>query len=239
MADTPELPLISTSAEIDGVEVSANHSPATYELIKQARHELDDWNIKWGNKPEKDGRAEESAARLHEKNVELVKATRLPGQDALLNEKERVRNLMHINEFCRKLHNILGFAVDGGSRIFINTPPAVAGFDNSKMKGLFIKIRGMDNFIYHTDLPPGWKKICAVQTPYMSEWGVLLQDAHGGRRGWKYIGWRGQVLLRLILAGAISKEEAHNEFGVPQGVDVDREYLKILEEWERNGKRTN
>jgi len=240
MADTEKFPLATAAtAEIDGVEVSASHKPETYELIEKARKELGDWSVQWGAKPEKDGRAEEAAAFFREKNLEAVKQFRLPNQHKLTLEKERVRNLMHIDEFCRKLHNILGFAADGGSRIFINTPPPAGHFDNTKMKGLFIKMRGMDMFTYHTDLPPGWKKICAVQVPYMSEWGVLLEDEHGGRRGWKYIGWRGQVLLRLILAGAITEEEAHREFGVPQGVEIDREYHKILEAWKQNGKRTN
>src|SRR5262249_25520943 len=146
-------------------------------------------------------------------------------------------------QFCEKLHNILGMAADGGSRIFINTPPAIPHFDNTKMKGLFVKIRGMDQFFFHTDLieslGPGWKKICAIQVPYMSEWGIMNLDDRGMFRSWKYIGWRGQVLLRLILAGAITEEEAHREFGVPQGVDVDREYHKKLQEFNRNGERTN
>lgn len=231
----------AASAEIDGVEVSASHKPETYKLIEEAKTELADWHPQWGRKPEKDSRAEDVAAELHELNTAAVKQF-LPS-DKLLDEKERVRNLMHIKDFCAHLHNILGFAPDGGSRIFINTPPAVAGLDNKKMKGLFIKMRGMENFIYHADLMQslgsGWKKICAIQSPYMSEWGVLLVDDHGGMKGWKYIGWRGQVLLRLILAGAITEEEAHAEFGTPQGVEVDREYLKILTEWRRNGKRTN
>ena len=239
MADTPDFLKTAASAEIDGVEVSASHTPETYGLIEQAKTELKDWHPQWGNKPEKDHKAEETAHRLHEENESAIAKFRLPNQHKLLNEKERVRNLMHVSEFCRKLNNILGNAVDGGSRIFINTPPAIAGFDNHKMKGLFIKMRGMDQFTYHVDLPPGWKKICAIQVPYMSEWGILLEDDHGMMKGWKYIGWRGQVLLRLILAGAITEEEAHKEFGVPQGVDVDREYFTILENWRRNGKRTN
>jgi hypothetical protein len=240
MADTEKFPLeTSTTADLGGGEVSANHSPATYDLINTARKELDDWNVKWGAKPQIDSRAAESAARLHEENTAEANKFRISGQSKLTNEKERVRNLMHITKFCQKLNNILGPAIDGGTRIFINTPPAVAGFDNTKMKGLFVNIRGMDQFIYHTDLPPGWKKICAVQVPYMSEWGVLLEGAHGERKGWKYIGWRGQVLLRLILEGAITEEEAHKEFGVPQGVEVDREYRNLLTNWRNNGQRAN
>ena len=113
-------------------------------------------------KPERDTRAEDTAAQLREENDDLVKPF-LPARD-LTDEKERVRNLMHIKDFCAGLHRI-GPAADGGSRIFINTPPAIAGFDNKKMKGLFVKMRGMDNFIYHADLirslGVGWKKICA------------------------------------------------------------------------------
>lgn len=234
MADLDPFKTAST-AEIDGVEVSASHTEKTYALIKEAQNELANWLPQWGQKPEKSSQAQETAVRLHEQNSEAVKQYRIP--DKFTNEKERVRNLMHISEFCRKLNRILGPAIDGGSRIFINTPPAMTGFDNEKMKGLFIQMRGMDSFIYHTDLPPGWKKICAIQVPYMSEWGVMLRDAHGGTRGWKYIGWRGQVLLRLILAGAITEEEAHKEFGVPQGVEVDKEYHAMLRSY-RNGKRT-
>ena len=233
MADTKDFPLrTDASAELDGVEVSANHSPETYKLIESANQELKNWLPQWGKKPEKDHKAEETAHRLNEENTDLVKQFRVP--DKFTNEKERVRNLMHVNVFCKKLKNILG-----PDRIHINTPPPVAGFDNNKMRGLFIRIRGMDMFTFHEDLNPGWKKICAIQGPYMPEWGIMLRDAHGGARGFKYIGWRGQVLLRLILAGAITEEEAHKEFGVPQGAEVDREYLQKLTNWRNNGKRTN
>jgi hypothetical protein len=234
--------LTSATANLDGVEIPAQHSEKTYNLIEQGKQELADWHPQWGEKPEKDNRTIETAAALHEVNTEAVKQYVVP--DRFLNKKERVRNLMHITTFCTKLHNILGPAFDGGSRIFINKPPAINGFDNTKMNGLFVKIRGMDNFIYHTDLlesglGTGWKKICAIQVPYMSEWGVMNVDSHGGAKGFKYIGWRGQVLLRLILAGAITEEEAHKEFGVPQGVEVDREYLRILTNWRQNGQRAN
>ena len=240
MAGNSELPKTATIAEIDGEEIPASHTPETYALIAKAQEELKNWLPQWGAKPVPDAAAEDATAMLHEKNEEAVKQYRLPDQHKLTDEKGRIRNLMHIDEFCRKLDRILGPAADGGSRIFINTPPSIANFDNTKMKGLFIKMRQMEQFIYHTDLPPGWKKICAIQVPFMSEWGVLLEDAHGGMRGWKYIGWRGQVLLRLILAGAISKSEAHAEFGEPQGVDIDREYLNRIREYEReHAKGTN
>jgi len=239
MADELDILKTSATAEIEGVEIPAAHTEKTYKLIRTAKQELADWHTQWGRKPEKDHKAEETAARLHEENRGFIKGYQLPSQHKLTNEKERVRNLMHITEFCRKLNNILGMASDGGSRIFINTPPSIAGFDNEKMKGLFIKMRGMDQFTYHVDLPSGWKKICAIQVPFMSEWGIMLEDDHGMFKGWKYIGWRGNVGLRLILTGAVTKAEFHQEFGEPQGVDVDKEYFKILEAWERNGKRTN
>lgn len=221
----------AASAEIDGVEVSASHTPETYKLIEQAKTELADWHPQWGAKPERDNQAEDEALRLREENASLIKRF-LPKE--LREHQSRVRNILHVNVFCKKLKNILG-----PQRIHINTPPEIAGFDNNKMRGLFIRIRGMDNFTFHEDLNPGWKKICAIQGPYMPEWGLMNLDDRGNFKSWKYIGWRGQVLLRLILAGAITKAEAHAEFGEPQGVEVDREYLKILEEWERNAKRTN
>lgn len=232
----------AASAEIDGVEVSASHTPETYALIEQAKEELKDWHPQWGAKPQKDTRAEDTALRLREENDALLKRFILPGQEKLSGrqaEKERVRNLLHIAQFCRRLDKILGPAADGGSRLFLNKPPHAPGMENGKMMGLFVKIRGMDQFTYHVDLPAGWKKVCTVQVPYMSEWGIMNLDDRGMFKSWKYIGWRGQVLLRLILAGAITEEEAHNEFGVPQGVEVDREYLKILENWRANGQRTH
>lgn len=237
MAD--DLDILKTSASADmggGVEIPAAHNEKTYDLIKTAKQELADWHVQWGKKPEKDSRADEKLAALREDTAERLKAY-IPA--ALGDEKHRIRNIMSLPEFCRKLNNILGPAADLGSRIFINTPPPVPGFDNEKMKGLFIKMRGMDMFTYHDDLPPGWKKICTVQNPYMSEWGIMNRDSHGAFRSWKFIGWRGQVLLRLILAGAITEEEAHAEFGVPQGVEVDREYLRILTNWRKNGQRPN
>jgi hypothetical protein len=239
MADT-EFPLrTDASAEIEGEKVSADHSQKTYDLISQAQQELRDWNVKWGAKPKSDGGAVEAAHFWREKNADAIK--QFQADRRFTDEKGRVHNLMHIDQFCRKLHNILGYAADGGSRIFINTPPPIPHFDNTKMKGLFVKVRGMDNFIYHTDLleslGPGWKKICAIQVPYMSEWGIMNLDERGCFKSWKYVGWRGNVLLRLILAEVITLEEAHNEFGAPQGTDTDKEYFKILEAW-KHGKRT-
>lgn len=226
----------AASAEVEGVEIPASHDEKTYNLIEQAKAEKADWSVQWGAKPETDGRAEEMAYRQRELNDALIKPYVQP--ERFIDEKNRVRNLMHISDFCRKLDRILGPAYDGGSRIFINTPPSVAGFDNEKMKGLFIKMRGMDTFTFHVDLPAGWKKICAIQTPRMSEWGIMNLDDRGAFKSWKYIGWRGQVLLRLILAGAITKKEAHEEFGEPfVGDGVDDEYFRKLEEFERNAKR--
>ncbi len=236
MAD--DLDILKTSASADmggGVEIRPDHSEKTLNLIKTAKQELADWSVQWGEKPKPEAKAIEDLAALRENTADYVRPF-LPRE--LREERERIRNLMSLGDFCRKLNNILGPASDLGSRIFINTPPPVPGFDNQKMKGLFIKMRGMDMFTYHDDLPPGWKKICAVQSPYMSEWGIMNKNERGMFTSWKYIGWRGNVLLRLILAGAITKDEAHAEFGVPQGVEVDREYLKILEEFER-GKRPN
>lgn len=213
------------TGKLGGIEVPASDSPEIVKLIEQAGIE----------RPEAESQTVELAHEAHESNSEAVKRFRQPGQEKFTDEKGRIRNLMHIHEFCGKLHAILGPAADGGSRIFINTPPSIPGFDNTKMKGLFIKMRGMDQFIYDIDLGPGWKKICAIQVPYMSEWGIMHLDAHGLFKSWKYIGWRGQVLLRLILAGAVTEEEAHKEFGVPfQGDDVDSEYFKILANRRRN-----
>ena len=213
------------TGKLGGIEVPANASPEIQKLIEAAGIE----------RPKADSQVQELAHEAREANTEKVKRFR-PLE--LAGGKDRVRNLMHINDFCLRLHNILGPAADGGSRIFINTPPSMPGFDNTKMKGLFIKIRGMDMFTYDMDLPPGWKKICAVQVPYMSEWGVMNLDEHGLFKSWKYIGWRGQVLLRLILAGVITEAEAHQEFGVPPGNEVDKEYRRILENWRRNGQGT-
>jgi hypothetical protein len=229
----------AASAKIEGVEIPAKHDEKTYALIDQARTEFRDWHVQWGKKPEKDSQTEETAVRLKEANEALLSRFRLPAQDKLTGkkaEKERVRNLMHITKFCQKLNNILGPGADGGSRIFLNRPPEAPGMEHGKLMGLFIKIRGMDMFTFHEDLPPGWKKICAIQVPYMSEWGIMNLNDRGMFKSWKYIGWRGQVLLRLILADAITEEEAHAEFGIPQGVEVDREYRKKLEE-HRNVKR--
>lgn len=230
------------TASVDGVEVRPDHSEKTYSLIESAKKELRDWSVQWGAKPIPDSAAIDKALELREQNDEVIRPYQ--AERRYVDEKNRVRNLMGIGEFCRKLDRILGPAHDGGTRIFINDPPRHPAIDEH-MKGLFIKMRGMDAFYFHVyedgkpELPAGWKKICSVQVPYMSEWGIMNLDDRGCFRSWKYIGWRGQVLLRLILAGAISKEEAHAEFGEPQGNDVDREYLNRLREYERDTKRAN
>lgn len=178
----------------------------------------------------------EFAQATHEDNVRMGKQYLLPGQEHLSDEKERVRNPMHIKRFCMKLDRILGKTLDGQSRVFLNQPPPTPNGQFRNQMGLFVRVRGMEQFAYHDDLPKGWKKIGSVQVPYMSEFGILKVNAHGLQTGWKYIGWRGQVLLALITQGVITEKEAHQEFGQPDGGPGTLLYRKKLHEHRNRAK---
>lgn len=177
----------------------------------------------------------ERAAMEHEfnKNDYRVKAA-LAGVEAdMADVAARTRNPIHIKRFCEKLDNLLG-KYFGQSRVYLNQPPADPTGQFKNQMGLFIRIRGMERYPFHDDLPLGWKKITSVQVPYMGEYGVPHFDTYGAIRGWRYIGWRGHVLLSLIKNGAITEEEAHREFGFPSS-ENSTSYLRQLYEY-RNRK---
>ena len=218
------------TGKLGGIEVPANPSPEILAMIEQAGIE----------RPKPENQLVELAQEAHEANAcdPRVQKYKIERQDELT-DVERVRSLMHIVTFCRKLDNILGKDIFGASRVWLNTPPPMEGFDNTKSRGLFIKMRGMERYPYRQDFPLGWKYIGPVQVPYMSEFGILNEDAHGMQAGWKYYGWRGHALLALIMQGAITEDEANREFGKPRGDHIDKGYREKLERWNRDGKRTH
>lgn len=157
----------------------------------------------------------EFAQATREQNLGTSKQYLLQGQAILEDEKQRVRNIMNIKRFCQKLDRILGKTQDGKSRVYLNQPPPTPKMQFRNQMGLFVHVRGMERHEFHDDIPKGWKKIGSVQVPYMPEFGILRTNDHGLQAGWKYIGWRGQVLLALITTGVITEAEAHKEFGEP------------------------
>jgi hypothetical protein len=105
----------------------------------------------------------EMAQANKEFNVASGSKYRVEYQDLLSDEKQRLEagRWLSEKEFVRKLESILGH------RVFVHD----AGMPG--MRGLFVKMRGMERFPYREDLPLGINYICGIRVPYMSEWSVL------------------------------------------------------------------
>ena len=160
----------------------------------------------------------EELCRQKEMSTAMVKAYRFEHQDDLASEgPERVGKIMNILEFWDKLKTII--------------PCYISSTVRGGMAGLAV-------LKPHEELDPetgnkvkkDWHYVCGVQVGYMHEYSTLRIDSHGLPTNEKWRGWRGTVLLRLIMGGFISEADAHRVFGEPaQG--MGRGYREALYHW--------
>lgn len=151
----------------------------------------------------------ELAQRMNEENTDAVKAYRWAMQEELSKESAaRLGRIISEGDFLAKLRNI-----------------SVCRYNDWTARGM----RGL------SILKEGrWQYVCAVQAGYMPEYSVLRFDEHRLPVNEKFRGWR-TVLLRLILGGFISENDAHRVFGPPPINAASRRYRHQL--WEfRNRK---
>lgn len=143
--------------------------------------------------------------RIKEENDEAVEKFKFDCQDELLDEKVRVGRIMHHAEFLRRLRTILPARYNDWSE------------------------RGLVGLSVYTPSESGgeWKYVCAVQVGFAPEYSMLHFDDHGLPLNEKYRGWR-TVVLRLILGGHITEEQADKAFGPPAIGPVSSRYRRQL-----------
>lgn len=147
--------------------------------------------------------------RLNEENTNSVRGFRWENQEDFV-DPDRVGVILHENEFLTRLGKLGTFKPNDWSR--------------HGMRGLNIFWQGK------------WKYLFAIQRGYAPEFSLMNFNEHQLPTTEKYRGWRGTVLLRLILGGYITEEAAHAEFGPPMLTRATLRYRLKLWKY-RNGRK--
>lgn len=139
--------------------------------------------------------------RLHESNTEARKQHRWEQQNEL--KAVRTGRVLHMNDFLNKLKQC-------GLNTWYTDKGGMAG-----TLGLFVSSRDIPQYI-------GF-----VQVPLMQEYEELHFDSYDVPLGPKRRGWR-TLLLKLIDAGLLTEQKAHEIFGEPATGPVSRRYRHYL-----------
>jgi hypothetical protein len=168
----------------------------------------------------------EELAEIREQNMAMVSQFRFDHQEELLDEKTRMGQTMQDTEFLARLAKIgvEGCFVPGVFRT--KSRVSLSGYKEYVVVGLKCWVP--------TENGGGWKFVCQIQPGIMPEYSVLRVDDHYVPLGEKYRGWR-TVGLRLIMAGIVTEEQFHKEFGEATG-PASRRYRETLFGW-RNRPR--
>lgn len=189
------------------MDVTRNWSPAF-------KAQVDAYSKRRHDKPHSAGL--EEVIRQRELSTDYVKEYRFFRQfeDSLTDEKQRQGELMFCLDFVDKLNEIL--------------PAYLSGKIIKGMSGLYV---------FTPDVKGGhWHYVCGVQASIMNEYSVIYLDAHGLPLNEKKRGWR-TVLLRLIVGGFITEEDADRVFGEPTSGPISRRHREQLY-WFRNRHKT-
>lgn len=136
-------------------------------------------------------------AKLHEQNVDNGKQFHWEQQVELA--KLRQGRVIHILEFLRLLRTII--------------PAQLTGVSKAGLVKLEVGIatnRGLE-YVF----------ACGINGGSMHEYSTMYFDAYGLPTSEMYRGWR-TVLLRLIISGYISEEQANKVFGEATGPEARR-----------------
>ena len=158
-------------------------------------------------KPTQQG--QDLADQMFEENVNAVRGYRWKSQAELAHWGSRFVNIMHQNEFLRKLNQVGELA---GFRASYND------FSRYGMRGLNMTQRGGGRYKYSGT---------AVQAGWMPEYSIMYFDEHFLPTKEQYRGWR-TVLLRLIDAGYANEDQVHQIFGKPTDGFGSRRYREEL-----------
>lgn len=200
--DTGDNPWKSdASIDVGNVRFTKTDDPAILELNRLAQQE----------RPKSDTQMKEVHLAHKEFNTNNVRAqkARMEDQSHHADEKQRIGRIMGYREIYARLTRILG-----RRRVHFNKPPDSPNEMFNNQWGVFVFMRGQERKIFDERLGPGWKHVGSVQYPFASEWGVVHTNGHDMMSGIKYWGWR-STLLGMVMQGAVTEQEAHDEFGVP------------------------
>lgn len=162
----------------------------------------------------------ELAQRMFEENVNAVRGYRWKSQAELAHWGSRFVNIMHENEFLRKLKLVGELA---GFTPFYND------WTMKGMRGLNMIKRGGARWQYSGS---------AIQAGWMPEYSILYFDEHFIPTKEQYRGWR-TVLLRLIDAGYATEDQVHQIFGKPTDGFGSRRYREELFLTRNYGQKPN
>jgi hypothetical protein len=140
--------------------------------------------------------------KLREENTAARRQYRLDHQAELL--QDRTGRILHMNQFLLMLRQ-------AGVKARYAPKGAFPG-----MLGLWVNHNDVDQYI------------CFVHVPYMQEYEELYFDEYDVPLGPKRRGWR-TVLLRLMIAGVLTEDAAHEVFGAPPQNGVSRRYWAELQ----------
>lgn len=148
----------------------------------------------------------EELCRQKQLSSDMVKEYRFENQEEITSEgPERVGRVMHCLDFLAKLNTII--------------PAYLSANVQKGLCGLAVKKAAQ-----HPDDPNqrvDWQYACACQVGYMHEYSTVWVDKHGLPLNEKWRGWR-TVILRLILKGLITEQQANQVFGEPTGPSARR-----------------
>jgi hypothetical protein len=143
----------------------------------------------------------EKYLELLDKNTDSVREYRWLDQEEYI-DPARIGVILSEWEFCFRLRKLI--------------PIRVNDWSARGMRGLSVLKNGK------------WIYVGAMQCGYMPEFSIMNFNEHELPTTEKYRGWRGTVLLRLILGGYITEEDAHREFGKPIENSASRQYREKL-----------
>jgi len=143
----------------------------------------------------------ELAQALNEENRWSVRQFRWALQEELLESPERIGHILSERELFQKLSELV--------------PIKPNDWSARGLRGVSALKNGQ------------WQYVCAVQCGYMPEFSVMRFDDHGLPVNEKYRGWR-TVLLRFVMQGFCTEQEAHRVFGAPADTPASRRYRHQL-----------
>jgi hypothetical protein len=158
----------------------------------------------------------EELCRQKELTKESVKDYKFYKQDELTTEEGKKGRVLHCLEFLRMLETIIP------AYLSANVRKGLTGLAVYHPKDVLNQETGLTERV-------NWQYVCACQVPYMWEYSVLHVDSHGLPLNERWRGWR-TVLLRLIMSGHITEQQAEELFGKALGAP-SRRYNEQLYAW--------
>jgi hypothetical protein len=162
----------------------------------------------------------EELCRQQELSRNMVAEYKFENQDEIAGEgPERVGRVMHCLDFLDKLNTII--------------PAYLSARIDKGLCGLAVNKPCQDPTDPQKRIE--WQYVCACQVGFMHEYSTVYVDKRGLPLNEKWRGWR-TVVLRLILKGFITEQQADQVFGLATG-PAARRYREQLFEFRNRGEK--